>query len=107
VGYVPDSTLRVCDWPACVAWYDAAEVMGGTAAAPGWLTLSSPGVILCGDHSGVWGTQRNPQHLVRLRKEKSACGCGFPLVGATLGELRIVYIAHLVEVAAGGSGTSR
>lgn len=94
-----DSTLRVCDWPTCGASYDATT--GPTGQAPGrvWRNHLTFDLHLCGDHSPAWGSGDGP-HAPHLdhSTSKSACNCGVPLPGLTLGEMSDAYLAHIAQV---------
>ena len=100
MSYVPDSTLRVCDWPECEASYDATTGPEGQTAEHHWRHHRTFELHMCGYHSPVWGAGYGP-HAPRLdhATRTSACNCGTPLPGQNLGEMSDAYLSHLAEIA--------
>jgi hypothetical protein len=97
MSYVPDSTLRACDYPQCGAVYDALAVMTGTAHADGWRHHPTFGLHMCGAHAGVWSPDGPDAHRPALNRLTAACSCGHPLTAApgTLGAIKADYLRHL------------
>lgn len=102
VAYLPNSTLRACDYPRCGATFDAATGPLGQTLVWCWRLHKTFGLHLCPDHSGLWGGGEGP-HVPRLNyaERTTSCSCGEHLPGITLGEMAQAYLAHL-ETLEGG-----
>lgn len=90
----PDGTvLRACSIPTCGAAYDAADgpPVHECTRERHWVRTSSPGVLLCPDHSHLFN-----HHTPRLdhATRTASCDCGLSLPGPTLGHMATAWTAH-------------